>query len=216
MLEDVSLSTCETALKQIKSVVAARIKTKISGEIEEVHILARPGRNPKQVVRDIESVLEAQFGLQVDHKKISIAQMEEEEEAAVSTVDSLRPKLVSVTLRCMNTRAEARVELRAGEETLAAVAEGPASSHNKTRLLVEATLKAIASLTLEGAIFVPEDVSLATVAKHQVALVAITLMTEAGEQSLAGCALVKRDEQEAIVKAALDAVNRKLRFLQDV
>lgn len=214
MSQEFSLSAGEQAIKQVKSVLAARIKANATGEIEEVHILAGPGRNPKQVVRDVESVLAAQFGLQVDHKKISVAQMEEEEE--LSQAPDTRPKLVGVTLRSVHTMAEAKVELLAGGESLVAVAEGPASSYNKHRLLVEATLKALNHLTLEGCMFVAEDVAISQVGKHRAALVAITLVTSTEELSLAGCALVRRDDLEAVVKAALDAVNRKLRFLRNV
>ena len=44
----------EQAIKQIKSVIAARIKVNNQGEIEEVHILSGSGRAPKQIVRDVE------------------------------------------------------------------------------------------------------------------------------------------------------------------
>ena len=109
MSQAISLSSCEQAIKQLTSVAAARIKANAEGEIEEIHVLAGPGRNPKQVVRDIEAVLEAQFGLQVDHKKISVAQIGEEEDEPAAAPEAVRPKLVGVTLRTVNARAEAKV-----------------------------------------------------------------------------------------------------------
>ncbi len=216
MSQAISLSSCEQAIKQLTSVAAARIKANAEGEIEEIHVLAGPGRNPKQVVRDIEAVLEAQFGLQVDHKKISVAQIGEEEDEPAAAPEAVRPKLVGVTLRTVNARAEAKVELLAGEKLLEASTQGPASSYNKLRLFVDATLKCLEMLTLEGCMFVVEDVALTQLAKRQVALVTVSLVTGAGEEQLAGCALVKHDDREAIVKATLDAVNRKLKFIRDV
>ncbi len=215
MSQTISLASCEQAIKQVKSVTAVRIKANSEGEIEEIHVLAGPGRNPKQVVRDIESVLEAQFSLQVDHKTISVAQIGEEDEPAAA-LEALRPKLVGVTLRTVNAKAEAKVELLAGEKILEASAQGPASSYNKLRLFVDATLKCLDMLTLEGCMFVVEDLALTQLAKRQVALVTVSLVTGAGEEPLAGCALVKNDDREAVVKATLDAVNRKLKFIQDV
>ena len=205
----------EQAIKQIKSVIAARIKVDSQGEIEEVHILAGSGRAPKQIVRDVESILVAQFDLQIDHKKISVAQVEDDEDGTFAIVESTRPKLAGVTLKTVNGMAEVRVELLTGDKIIEGIVQGPSSVHNKLRLLVEATLKALSPLTLDKFLFVTEDVGITQLAKQQIALVSITLITSAGEQSLTGCALVRNDDREAVVKATLDAVNRKLRFLRN-
>jgi len=210
-----SIQDWEQVIKQIKSVVAARINVNSQGEIEEVHILAGSGRTPKQIVRDVESILAAQFGLQIDHKKISVAQLEDGEEANCAIVESTRTKLVGVTLRTVNGMAEVKVELLIGDQIIEGLAQGASSPHNKLRLFVDATLKALAPLTKDKFIFVTEDVGITQLAKHQIALVSIALIASAGEQFLAGCALVRNDDQEAVVKATLDAVNRKLRFLRN-
>ena len=205
----------EQAIKQIKSVIAARIKVNQQGEIEEVHILASSGRAPKQIVRDVESILIAQFDLQIDHKKISVAQVEDDEDGTFAIVESTRPKLVGVTLRTVNGMAEVKVELLTGDKIIEGIAQGPSSAHNKLRMFVEATLQALSPLTLDKFLFVTEDVGITQLAKQQIALVSITLITSAGEQSLTGSALVRNDDREAVVKATLDAVNRKLRFLSN-
>lgn len=207
-----TIQNWEQAVKQIKSVIAARINVDAYGEIEEVHILADSGRAPKQIVRDIESSLIAQFGLQIDHKKISVAQVEGEEEGTFAIPESTRPKLVGVTLRTINGEAEVKVELLTGDKLIEGTAQGPSSSRNTLRLFVEATLKALAPLILDNFVFVPEDVIITHLSKLEVAVVSITVISSSGEQSLVGCALIKSDGREAIVKATLDAVNRKLRF----
>ncbi len=204
-----SIQDWEQAIKQIKSVIAARIKVDYQGEIEEVHILAASGRAPKQIVRDVESILVAQFDLQIDHKKISVAQVEDDEDGTFAIIESSRPKLIGVTLRTVNGMAEVKVELLTGNKIIEGIAQGPSSAHNKLRLFVEATLKALSPLTLEKFIFVTEDVRVTQLAKQQIALVSITMITSSGEQSLTGCALVRNDDREAVVKATLDAVNRK-------
>lgn len=205
----------EQSIKQIKGVIAARIKVDSQGEIEEVHILAGSGRAPKQIVRDIESLLIAQFDLQIDHKKVSVAQVEDDEDGTFTMVESTRPKLVGVTLRTVNGMAEVKVELLTGDKIIEGIAQGPSSAQNKLRLFVEATLQALSPLTLDKYLFVTEDVGITQLAKQQIALVSITSITTAGEQSLTGCALVRNDDREALVKATLDAVNRKLRFVRN-
>ncbi|MDQ7095603.1 hypothetical protein REC12_18600 [Desulfosporosinus sp. PR] len=210
-----SIQDWEQAIKQIKSVITARINVNNLGDIEEVHILAGSGRAPKQVVRDVESVFAAQFGLQIDHKKISVAQIGDDDENTFAIRESSRPKLVGVTIRTVSGMAEVKVELLTGDKLIEGVSQGPSSSYNKLRLFVEATLKALSPLTLDKFLFVTEDVGITQLAKRQIALVAITLIAPAGEQSLTGCALVRNDDREAVVKATLDAVNRKLRFLRN-
>lgn len=205
----------EQSIKQIKAVVAARININTQGDIEEIHVLAGAGRSPKQIVRDVESILAAQFDLHIDHKKVSVAQVEEDEEGASVIEESSRPKLVGVTLRTVNGMAEVKVELLKGDKLIEGFAEGPSSSHNKLRLFVEATLKALEPLTLGKLLFVTEDVAIIQLAKKQIALVSITLIASLGEQSLTGCAIVRNDDREAVVKATLDAVNRKLKFLNN-
>jgi len=205
----------EQAIKQIKGVIAARIKVNDQGDIEEVHILAGSGRAPKQIVRDIESLLIAQFDVQIDHKKISVAQVEDDEDGTFAIVESTRPKLLGVTLRTVNGMAEVKVELLTGDKIIEGIAQGPSSAQNKLRLFVEATLQALSPLTLDKFLFVTEDVGITQLAKQQIALVSITSITTTGEQSLTGCALVRNDDREAVVKATLDALNRKLRFLRN-
>jgi len=46
------------------------------GEIVEVHILADTSRSPKQIVRDVQSLFMAQFHKEVDHRIISVAQID--------------------------------------------------------------------------------------------------------------------------------------------
>ncbi|HEX3014895.1 MAG TPA: hypothetical protein VHQ46_00695 [Desulfobacteria bacterium] len=214
-MKELSLTDLEQAIKQVKSVNAARIRADQQGEIEEIHVLASAGRNPKQVVRDIESVLAAQFDLQIDHKKISVVQFGDEEEQIAPFPEYFRPRLVGVTMRTVNTIAEVVVELSAGEQTLQGVARGHASTYNRLRLVVEATLNAVETLTGQGCAFVAEDVVITQLAKRSLAQVAITLIAPGGELILVGCALVRSDDREAVVRATLDARNRKLTFAQN-
>ncbi len=54
-----------------------RIVARPGGEIEEIHLLTTTEVAPKQTVRNVESALKAQFHLEVDHRKISVAQSTE-------------------------------------------------------------------------------------------------------------------------------------------
>lgn len=215
MSDEMIWAPYEQSIKQIRSVIATRIKANSLDEIEEIHVLANSKRNPKQIVRDIESMFAAQFGMEIDHKKVSVVQLEGEEEAPPSFSkkgEQIRPKLVSVSLRTVNTMAEVKVELSAQDEIMEGISAGTSTTYNKLRLFVDATISALSGFMMDKLVFATEDVSITRLGKHQVVQVAISLITPVGEQTLVGCAMVKNDEREAVVKATLDAVNRKMWF----
>ena len=74
--------------------------------------------------------------MQIDHKKISVAQLEDGEEGTYASVESTRTKLVGVTLRTVNGMAEVKVELLIGDQVVEGLAQGASSPHNKSRLFV--------------------------------------------------------------------------------
>jgi len=66
----------ERALCRIPEVTAARVVVDAAGAPIEVHILATPSKAPKQVVRDVQSVAMATFGVAIDHRVVSVVQLE--------------------------------------------------------------------------------------------------------------------------------------------
>src|SRR5438045_7214762 len=65
-------------------VTAARIVVDDDGRPTELHILALPDKHAKQVVRDIQSVAMASFGLDLDRRLISVVQLEGQQSTAES------------------------------------------------------------------------------------------------------------------------------------
>ena len=62
---------------RLEGVQAAQVVFAESGMPCEIHVLAGPEKSSKSLVRDIQSALTAQFGVQVDHRIISVAQLSE-------------------------------------------------------------------------------------------------------------------------------------------
>src|SRR5579864_6931969 len=73
----VAIEDIESALSRIPSVTAARVVTGAAGRIAEVHVLARRDRAPKQLVRDVQSVVLASFGLELDYRTVSVVQLDD-------------------------------------------------------------------------------------------------------------------------------------------
>src|SRR5690606_10350911 len=69
-----TIQEAERLLLSLKGVVAARVVARPGGEVEEIHLLTTDEVKPKQTVRNVESALLSQLDLQVDHRKISVAQ----------------------------------------------------------------------------------------------------------------------------------------------
>ena len=72
----VDLNELERELCRIPEVTAARVVAGPTGAIEEVHILSLPLKHAKQVVRDVQSVAMATFGLDLDRRIVSVVQLD--------------------------------------------------------------------------------------------------------------------------------------------
>ena len=66
------VAEAEQILRRLRDIVAATITTE-GDEIREVHIVAASTRTPKQIVRDVETALNAFLRRGIDHRKISVA-----------------------------------------------------------------------------------------------------------------------------------------------
>jgi hypothetical protein len=208
------IAEIEQALSQVAEIRAARIVSSEAGAIQEIHILADPSKSPKQLVRDIESTIMAQFGIAIDHKKVSIAQLGREsiveEEPPVSHA---RARIHAVHTEVSGVHATATVTLELEGELYSGTAEGPASTTGRCRLVGQAALNAVESYTNGSFGFALEDVAIVTLGHERVAVSCVILVTPLGEQALSGSALVRQSENDSLVRATLDAINRRLGFL---
>jgi hypothetical protein len=69
----------EAMLNRLRGVTSSHIVLDAGGGVAEVHVMATRERHPKQIVRDVESTLLHKLGVKVDHRKISVASIDEDE-----------------------------------------------------------------------------------------------------------------------------------------
>jgi len=207
----------EEALAQVGEIKAARVVVGPDGGIAEIHVLALPTKQPKQLVRDIESTLMARFGIPIDHRKISIAllgrEVLAESEAQSDRPSAVRPRIVSINASVAGVLASASVTLEIGGAEYVGTASGPASQTGRTRQVALAALDAVAQYAPAGTTFALEDVALVQLGREKVAVACITLVTPYGEQAYSGSALVRQNDKDSIVRATLDAINRRMGLL---
>ncbi len=213
----VRVEDIEATLGEVGEIKAARVVVDADERIQEIHVLALPTKPPKQLVRDIESALMARFGIPIDHRKISIAQLGRDvDEIAVSATATpvVRPRIVAINASVSGVQAAASVTLEIGGSEYIGTASGPASQSGRSRQVALATLDAAAQYLGGAETFALEDVTIAQLGRERVAVSCVTLVSAFGEQAFTGSALVRQTENDSIVRATLDAINRRIGLLK--
>lgn len=194
----------EENIRQIESVLSTKIVLDQDQKIEEIHVVSNGHRAPKQIARDVQSVLLATYNLDVDHKKISIAQIPDDSLGR----NMCRVRLTGLSQETNGTKATVKVSLtKQGEEYIHSLS-GINTTRNIERMLVESTLASIQTLCGYDDIFIFEDIRTIQISGSSVVVVCVTGVLNGREQKLSGSCIVNSDYYNAVVKATLDAVNR--------
>jgi hypothetical protein len=205
----------ERALEGLAGMVAVRVVPGFDRPVDELHALVTEDRAPKQVVRDVQSVLYTRFDLSIDHRVISVVQLAEDDPIATSP-DGERPARVALTRVSVTQSAhEASItvvvtddegvehvgttgsEVSAGGQRMAA---GSATIQAVSDVLAPAT-----SLTLGG-------LELVGIGGVEVMLAVVDVRAARTHLTLTGSAVVRRGEVDAVARAVLDALNRVLQL----
>jgi len=72
---------------QIKGVLQSKVELESDGQIAGIHVVAGFDREPRHIVRDVESLLKARLGIDVYYKKIGVVQVLENGEDALLRPD---------------------------------------------------------------------------------------------------------------------------------
>ncbi|MGZ4589766.1 MAG: hypothetical protein ACXV2I_03110 [Actinomycetes bacterium] len=102
------------------------------------------------------------------------------------------------------------VSLGRGGRTVTGEAEGAATQSGVHRSVATATLRAVESVVEGQARFEVEHIELARTGADQTVLVVLTMVTGRSVQRLSGASVVREDVRQAVVRAVLDAVNRRM------
>lgn len=191
-------------IRHIDGVEAARIVAG-NGHIEEIHVLARRNKPPKQLVRDVQSLSQALFGEEIDRRIVSVVQL-----ADTDLESGLRPALVDVGEFLDGSRAEVSVTLRWNNEVFTGTAKGAAAASTRPRQIAEATIDAVRQAIHKEAALAVSSMDIPVLGSRKVAVAQVVVVTEATERNLIGCAYVEDEESRAVVRAVLDALNRML------
>lgn len=214
----------ERELSRIPDVRGVRIVTDQFDRPVEVHVLAGTAKHPKQVVRDIQAVAKVTFDMELDHRVISVVQLDTEHlpevagggavTATTPLVEDDRLTVSTVATSRQGLRCTARVGLlRAGTEELGEV-EGTVASGNIRMLVAKATIAALTCHEPRADRLDVEAVGVQSLASRAFATASIVLLNPPYEEILLGSAPVRAaGEEDAVARAVLDATNRRLTFV---
>jgi hypothetical protein len=109
----------------------------------------------------------------------------------------------------------ATVQLGLEGEVYEGTAEGAATVTSVHRSVAVATLRAVESVVDNRARFEVEHLEVAISGLDRTALVVITMLTGRASERLSGASVVREDIRQAVVRAVLAAVNRRLEPMLD-
>src|SRR5450432_4798593 len=234
------LPELEEALRLVPGIRAASVVTGPDAVPTEVHIVASRSKGAKQVVRDVQSLAMAGYDIDIDHRIVSVVQFDDDidrlepdgdarkiimlpDAAAVlpagqpqrEVVPEIvpevvpRPLIAAITIRTAGAEADASVVVRTGNSSYDGRSIGPSTMSHRHTLIARATLDAISEL-----LGLPAEVEFVTVStmgtRRMAACVIQVAVPGIGELVLTGSALVRSDEADAVARAVLDALNRRL------
>jgi hypothetical protein len=229
----------EDSLRLVPGILAASVVTGPDAAPTEIHIVASRSKGAKQVVRDVQSLAMASYDIDIDHRIVSVVQFDDTVELlpavggvirlpdsgtavtaapTVSTVnlvsnhpaDALtRPVISSISIRTSGAEADASVVVTNGDASYEGRSIGPSTMSHRHTLIARATLDAVAEL-----LGLPAEIEFTTVStmgtRRMAACVIQIAVPGLGELVLTGSALVRSDEADAVARAVLDALNRRL------
>lgn len=208
------MSELEEIIGRLQGVFSSRVIVNDWGAIEEIHVLASVEKNPKQLVRDIESALAAKWGIKLDHRKISVAQLEPG--AVLRGLERLQLCELTVTNNVTTNQMQVSVIVSDCGKKLRGFAEGLALSREASnKLVAAATIEAVNSSLKEPYRFTLEDTFSVTTPHGRNLMVSVVGLVGPPAETgvLVGSCIVRGEGFQACVKSVLDAVNRKIGYL---
>ena len=194
----------ESKIEKLDSVTSCKIILGEEDEFEEIHIVSNGSRAAKQIIRDIESILTATYKIQINHKKISIAEIQDGNLKKIKS----RLKLLSISHESKGEKVEIKISLANKDDIYENTIIGINTMRNIERMLVDLTLRTIEDAYGYDESFVLEDIKTVDLSVDRAIVVVIACVRDGYTRRFSGSSIIGSDYKEAAVKATLDALNR--------
>lgn len=222
------MKDAERLLNSLTGVVSARMVTGSSGDIEEIHVLTTQDVSAKQTVRNVESALLAQLGINVDHRKISVAQTSTEVAAGTNgqhaqgtdvQLGETRVLFLGHEVENENPhRLRARVKIEWRGERILGEAVGTNLPRSRLDILANAVLHGLEAILHPeddssdgGAALALEGVKVVDAFDHSYVLVGVHAIHGRHVKRLSGAAPYDDVIERSVILATLQATDRWVR-----
>ena len=195
---ELDLTEVEREICRLPDVSISRLVAEPSGRVSEVHVVAHPGKHPKQIARDVQSVALASFGLELDRRIISVVQLGGDSIDPQILLAHPRPSVVAITAEANGLRSLVRVTLGRDEEEAVGFAEGSIATTARHRLVASATVDALRQLEPAAECIDIDSAQIVRVDAHDIAVVTVVFVTPPSEQLVSdrrSCARCRRTTQ---------------------
>jgi hypothetical protein len=202
-----SASDMVLTLNQIRGVYASCIVLDHARDVSEVHIVASTARKPKQIVRDIETILFVKHATKIDYRKISMVQIPDEQ---LLRIPVARPEIQNVFEEITGNQKRVRVEIRGAGRLVTGEAHERIDNPVPFRTAANATIDAIEKLINHSLEFQLEDAQAFGMGTREILIVVVQCLIEDREEVFAGTSFVGSRLIESAARATLDALNRRI------
>ena len=200
------------ALRSVPGVAEADVEPDDEGEgLGLLRLGLAPGVDEVQVATKVGRMLRERFGLGVDADQVQLIEdAPTKPEVPVQNNGGRRPVISRMQLVSSGLEVTATVSLIYQDAVVRGESTGTATQTGVHRAVATAALRALEQLVDAKARFEVDQVEVTPSGKDRTVLVAVTMVSSGGTDRLTGTAVVREDVRQATIRAALDAVNRRL------
>ena len=214
------------ALRDVPGVSDADVEPDEDGGMGLLRLGLEAGVDEVAVATSVGRLLRERFGLGVDAERVQIVEESEVHVAATAEAADTgsqievphqrvagRPAISRMHLVSSGLDVTATVTLTSDGRTAAGESRGSASQSGVQRAVATATLRAVEELSGGVARFELDHLEVSQLGADRTVVVALTMLSSGGTERLTGAAAVREDVRPAVIRATLDALNRRLETL---
>jgi hypothetical protein len=211
------------ALRHVPGVAEADVEPDDDGGMGLLRLGLEPGVDEVAVATSVGRLLRERFGLGVDADRVQIVEDAELRPTAAAPTETDieiphqrlagRPAITRMHLVSSGLDVTATVTLSSDGRSASGESRGSASQSGVQRAVAAATLRAVESLSGDIARFELDHLEISHLGSDRMAIVALTMLSGRGTERLTGAAAVREDVRQAVIRATLDALNRRLETL---
>jgi hypothetical protein len=202
-----------SALRAVPGVADADVEPDAeTGGMGLLRLGLAPGFDEVQVATTVGRLLRERFGLGVDAERVQLVEDAEvpDEPMGRGGTAQHRPAIQRMHLVSSGLDISASVTLGFEDRSAVGEAQGTATQSGVQRAVALATLRAIESLIDGKARFELDHLEVTQTGRDRTVVAGVTLVTPTGSERLTGAAVVREDVRQAVIRATLDGLNRRL------